>query len=90
MITPNTGNVVTAYEFAFLLLLVLLVISALAAVLVRGYITSIIVLSVFSLLMAVVFAFLQAVDVAMAEAVIGAGFMTAIFVTAISKTRRSS
>ncbi|TVQ18972.1 MAG: DUF4040 domain-containing protein [Spirochaetaceae bacterium] len=75
-------------DVAFGLLLVLLVITALGAVLIRGYITSIIVLSVFSVVTTVIFAFLQAVDVAMAEAVIGAGLMTAIFVTAVSRTQK--
>ena len=74
-------------ELPLLLLLTLVVVSALGAVLSRGYITSIIILSVFSILTTVTFAILQAVDVAMAEAVIGAGLMTAIFVTAVNRTR---
>lgn len=74
-------------EPAFALLLVLVVISALGAVLARGYLTSVIILSVFSILTTVTFAMLQAVDVAMAEAVIGAGLMTAIFITAVNRTR---
>ena len=77
-------------EIPFYMVLGLVIACALGAVLLRGYITSIIVLSVFSITVTVAFAFLQAVDVAMAEAVIGAGLMTAIFVTAISKTRRRS
>ncbi|AFG38356.1 hydrogenase subunit MbhD domain-containing protein [Spirochaeta africana] len=76
-------------EIPFLIILCCIVITAFAAVQMRGHITSIIVLSVFSILSTVVFAVMQAVDVAMAEAVIGAGLMTALFVTAISKTRRS-
>ena len=74
-------------ELPFLVLLALVVISALAAVLARGYIKSVIILSVFSVFTTVTFAILQAVDVAMAEAVIGAGFMTAIFVTAVNRIR---
>ena len=74
-------------EPAFVLLLVLVVISALGAVLSRGYITSVVILSVFSILTTVTFAIFQAVDVAMAEAVIGAGLMTAIFITAVNRTR---
>ncbi len=74
-------------EVVFLGLLVLIVVSALGAVLVRGYITSVVVLSVFSVLTTVSFAFMHAVDVAMAEAAIGAGLMTAIFVTAIDRIR---
>lgn len=74
-------------EISFFLLLGLVVVSALGAVLARGYITSVIILSVFSILTTVAFAMLQAVDVAMAEAVIGAGLMTAIFVTAVNRMR---
>lgn len=76
-------------EIAYYVLLLLLVASAVGAVAVPGMITSVIVLSVFSVATTTVFAFLHAVDVAMAEAVIGAGLMTAIFVTTISKTRRA-
>ncbi len=78
------------FEFAFVTLLIVLVVAAIGAVVVRGYITSIIVLSVFSIVLTVVFAFLHAVDVAMAEAVIGAGLLTAVFVTAVSKMQRRS
>ncbi len=77
-------------EIPFFMVLGLIIACALGSVLLRGYITSIIVLSVFSIALTVAFAFLQAVDVAMAEAVIGAGLMTAIFVTAIGKVRRQS
>ena len=73
-------------ELPLLIVLALVVAAALGAVLTRGYIASIIVLSVFSILTTVIFAMLQAVDVAMAEAVIGAGLMTAVFVTAVSRT----
>ncbi len=79
----------TPIELSFLFLLAGILVSAFAAVRVRNSLHSVIVLSVFSVLSTVMFAYLQAVDVAMAEAVIGAGFMTALFVTAIGKTRRS-
>ncbi|MFW6357030.1 MAG: hydrogenase subunit MbhD domain-containing protein [Spirochaetota bacterium] len=75
------------HDIAYLSLLILIVVTALGAVLARGYITSVVVLSVFSILATVAFAMLQAVDVAMAEAAIGAGLMTAIFVTAIDRMR---
>ncbi|MFW5880606.1 MAG: hydrogenase subunit MbhD domain-containing protein [Spirochaetota bacterium] len=75
------------HDVAYLSLLILIVVTALGAVLARGYITSVVVLSVFSILATVAFAMLQAVDVAMAEAAIGAGLMTAIFVTAIDRMR---
>lgn len=79
----------TLLEVSFVLLLSGILVSAFAAVRVRNSLHAVIVLSVFSVLSTVKFAYLQAVDVAMAEAVIGAGFMTALFVTAIGKTRRS-
>ncbi|MFW6288442.1 MAG: hydrogenase subunit MbhD domain-containing protein [Spirochaetota bacterium] len=75
------------HEIAYLALLALIVVTALGAVLSRGYITAVVVLSVFSILLTVAFAMMQAVDVAMAEAAIGAGLMTAIFVTAIDRMR---
>ena len=77
-------------EIPFYMLLICIIITAAAAIGTRGHITSIIILSVMGVLSTVYFAILQAVDVAMAEAVIGAGLMTALFVTAISKTRRNS
>ncbi|MFW6232240.1 MAG: Na(+)/H(+) antiporter subunit B, partial [Spirochaetota bacterium] len=85
--TPSLGRSVMMHDIAYLSLLMLIVVTALGAVLARGYITSVVVLSVFSVFATVTFAMLQAVDVAMAEAAIGAGFMTAIFVTAIDRMR---
>lgn len=75
-------------EVAFYIILFSIIATAFAAVRVPGHLNAVIVLSVFGVLSTVKFAFLQAVDVAMAEAVIGAGLMTALFVTAIGKTRR--
>ncbi|TVR68432.1 MAG: DUF4040 domain-containing protein [Spirochaetaceae bacterium] len=77
-----------ALDIAFYLILAAILVSAFAAIHVRGHLNAVIILSVFSVLTTVKFTFLQAVDVAMAEAVIGAGLMTALFVTAISKTRK--
>lgn len=81
---------ITSLELTFYLTLVIIVATAAAAVSVPGDLTAVIVLSVFSVASTLMFALLQAVDVAMAEAVIGAGLMTALFVTAIGKTRRSA
>ena len=77
-------------EWPFLLLLGLIVSAAAGALLTKHLLTSILILSVFSIASTVAFAFLQAVDVAMAEAVIGAGLLTAVFVTALAKTRGAS
>lgn len=88
MSTLSTSKKPMALDLPYLFVLLFVVVSALGAVLVPGYITSVIVLSVFSILTTVAFAMAQAVDVAMAEAVIGAGLMTAIFVTAVDRMRR--
>ncbi len=74
-------------EIPYLLLLGLIVATAFGAVLLRGYVTSVLMLSVFSVFTTVAYAMLQAVDVAMAEAAIGAGLMTAVFVTAVQRIR---
>lgn len=74
-------------ELPYLLLLLLIVVSAAGAVLLRGWATSVVVLSIFSLFTTVAYAMLQAVDVAMAEATIGAGLMTAVFMTAVQRIR---
>lgn len=74
-------------ELPYLLLLGLIVATAFGAVLLRGYVTSVLMLSVFSVFTTVAYAMLQAVDVAMAEAAIGAGLMTAVFMTAVQRIR---
>ncbi len=48
---------------------------------------AIIAMSVFSIVLTVLFVVLRAPDVAMTEAVIGAGLTTAFFVIALDKTR---
>lgn len=68
-------------------LFTLLVISGTAAVLFRQVINSVISLSIFSVTLAAVFLMYQAPDVAMAEAVVGAGLMTALFLVTISRTQ---
>ncbi len=77
-------------EWPFFLLLGLLVVAAAGALLIRDLLTAILLLSVFSILATVIFAFLQAVDVAMAEATIGAGLLTAAFITTLAKTKGAS
>ena len=68
------------------LVLLLLVISATASVAFTRVINSVISLSVFSVSLAALFVIYQAPDVAMAEAVVGAGLMTALFLVAITRT----
>ena len=66
--------------------LFILVVMAVYALEMRDLINSVIMLAVFSLLMSLVFYYLKAPDVAMAEAAVGAGVSTVIFVTAIHRT----
>jgi uncharacterized MnhB-related membrane protein len=68
-------------------LLILLLISALFAVHFRDHLSAVLALSVFSTSMSVLFAVYQAPDVALAEAVVGAGLGTALFLIAVSRTR---
>lgn len=66
-------------------LVVLLCLVAIYAVVSPVIIHAVVALSVFSITTAVVFVLLQAPDVAMTEAVIGAGLVTAFFILALNK-----
>ena len=68
--------------------LISLVILAIVALEVRDLLSAVIVLAGFSLCLAVSFYYLQAPDVALAEAAVGTGVSTALFVIAIYKTER--
>lgn len=68
--------------------LISLVILAIAALEMGDLLSAVIVLAGFSLCLAVSFYFLQAPDVALAEAAVGTGVSTALFVVAIYKTER--
>jgi len=70
------------------LILTGIVISAVFVIKSKDLFASVIYLSVMSLMLAVEFYILQAPDVAIAEAVVGAGMSTAIYVIAIHKTNR--
>jgi energy-converting hydrogenase B subunit D len=54
----------------------------------RDLLVSVVYLAGMSLMLSVEFYMLQAPDVAIAEAAVGAGLTTAIFVTAINRTER--
>jgi len=69
-------------------LVLVMIVAALAAAGFRDLLGSVIACSLVSLMASIIFYFLQAPDVAMAEASIGAGLTTAIFIFAISKTKR--
>jgi len=68
--------------------LVILVIAAIIAIEMKDLLNAAIVLAAFSLVLTFLFFSLHALDIAIAEAAIGAGVSTVLFVVAISKTRR--
>lgn len=70
------------------LLILTMIIAAFAASWFKDLLNVVIACAAVSLIAAVLFYLLQAPDVAMAEAAIGAGLTTAIFVLAIRKTGR--
>jgi len=70
------------------LILLGIIISAAAALISRDLLVSVIYLAFMSLLLSLEFYLLQAPDVAIAEAGVGAGVLTAIYVITIKKTKR--
>ena len=75
-------------EAFHVLVLTFLIICAIAVAYIRDLLSSVILFAAYSLMMAVIWQQLDAPDVAMAEAAIGAGVTTLLFVVTISKTRR--
>ena len=73
-----------------LILLGLPVACALGAVQVRDLLTSVVLLSAFSLFMCLLWIEMGAVDVAFTEAAVGAGVTTVLFVVVVLKTERES
>lgn len=71
-----------------LILLLFIVVLAVAAIHLRDLLSAIILLSGYSLLMALVWVELQSVDVAFTEAAVGAGATTAFLIAAIARTTR--
>jgi len=71
-----------------ILILMGIIIAAFLALKSRDLLASVIYLAAMSLMLAAEFYILQAPDVAIAEAAIGAGLATAIYIIAIKKTER--
>ncbi len=70
-------------EYLHLFVLLVLIISAFYAIWFRDLLSSILALAAFSLVLSLEFYILQAPDVAIAEAAIGAGLSTAIYLIAL-------
>ena len=71
-----------------LILLLFLVICALAAVSMKDLLSATMILTAYSLIMALVWTRLNAVDVAFTEASVGAGITTVLVIAALSRTKR--
>lgn len=69
-------------------ILALLLVLGLLALLLKDLLSAVICLAVFSLLNALLYYLLHAPDVAIAEAAVGAGVGTAVFVWAVARTKR--
>jgi len=70
-----------------ILLLLILVVCATAAVQMKDLLGATMILTIYSLVMAVVWTRLNAVDVAFTEAAVGAGITTVLLIAALSRTR---
>jgi len=70
------------------LLLLLMVICALVVVQMKDLLSALMLLSIYSLIMALVWVRMDAPDVALTEAAVGAGITTVLFIAALSKTKR--
>ena len=69
-------------------LVLVMIAAAVSAAVFKDLMNSVIACSLMSLIASIIFFFLQAPDVAMAEASIGTGLTTAIFIFAINRTVR--
>ena len=67
-------------------MLFFLVVAALAAISVKDLLSAVIILSLYSLIMAIVWVELRAVDVGFTEASVGAGITTVLFIFALART----
>jgi len=75
-------------DIAHIILLLAIVVAAFLAIRFKDLVSAVIALAAMSLLLSLEFYLLQAPDVAIAEAAIGAGLSTAIFIIAIRGTER--
>ena len=75
-------------EIAHSILLIGIVATAVMALRSKDLLNSVIFLAIMSMLLALEFFALQAPDVAIAEAAIGAGLTTAIYIVTINRTER--
>lgn len=73
-----------------LILFVLLLITAISALNAKNLLVAVVLLTLFSFIMALLFISMGAIDVGFTEAVVGAGVTGILFVVAIHKTTRAT
>ena len=73
---------------AHLVILFFLICTALAAIVSKDLLDSVIIFNAYSFTIALTYSILRAVDVAMTEAAVGAGISSILFVAALCKTKR--
>ncbi len=73
---------------AHLVILFFLICTALAAIISKDLLESVIIYNAYSFTIALTYSILRAVDVAMTEAAVGAGISSILFVAALCKTKR--
>ncbi|MGA1839128.1 MAG: hydrogenase subunit MbhD domain-containing protein [bacterium] len=73
---------------AHLVVLFFLICTALAAIVSKDLLESVIIYNAYSFTIAITYSILRAVDVAMTEAAVGAGISSILFVAALCKTKR--
>ena len=73
---------------AHLVILVFLICTALAAIVSKDLLETVIIFNAYSFTIALTYSILRAVDVAMTEAAVGAGISSILFVAALCKTKR--
>ena len=78
----------TIVSILFIIICVVILLGALASLLFKDLLASVVTFAVISLLLTIVFFLLDAPDVAIAEASIGAALTTVIFVISVKLTRR--
>jgi uncharacterized MnhB-related membrane protein len=76
------------FKLLNIILLLFLIITSLAVARIKDLLAAAIIFSAYSLIMAIIWQQLSAPDLALTEAVVGAGITTIIFIVAISRTTR--
>ena len=71
-------------------MLIFLVVCAIAAISIKDLLSAVIILSAYSLIMAIVWVEMQSVDVGFTEAAVGAGITTVLFIATLSRTEGRS